>query len=755
MTRNTFVLLAAAAGLFSAFADVPEKPVAPFDNPDDQIRFFWGLDWRMYDQLVPYGFNMATEHPQGSFYYEFEKQRGRDKSKDDYVALTDKMARDGFIWNIQLRPTTVKYLHEKFPRVNKDGSRFTRAVDPTAPGCLDELRRYVNYHADFAATVKCRVGFMPESEERIWTKPTFAPHAIAAYKAATGRDVPPEAEGRAAPHWSKLKGFPADRVVDKDYPLLAFYRWFWKEGDGFEKYYQVAIDAFREKLGYTPFSMYDPVVRVPPLWGSGGNVTHNSQWSMCYPHPYTHAYTISEQKAYARGCPGQGVVTIVQGIASAEQLAPTNDLPAKVPEWRRRNPAAVYVTPPPDMMREQIWAVMSRQIDGFGFHGWDSLWVKGADFGRNRDYYHYTQGESRKMIENLFAEIARPLGPLLRAIPERAPEVAVLDPYSAILLSGTGWWDWYRTPRSCGDLAEAANLAPMTLFEEEIERDGIPPSVKIILAAGCDVVTKETAAALKAFRARGGKIVADKDLAPGVTADAALPSVVPLSVNVAEWDDVDKPAAAKDANAKAYAAEKDVAWRKRVQKLEDLCRTWVRPHVEADNAQIYLRTRTYRSTDYVFAINDRRGYGDYMGPWKRVLDKGLPNEATLTVNRPAGAVYDLVRHAAVPFSVAGNETRIPVKYETCDGRLLMVADRPLGKLTYKAELLPNGKTRVSVTTKDRDVMIPVEVSAGGKTRYGVIADGKWTREVEGQGPVRVRNLADGRFGVKYRWWWPW
>ena len=226
-------------------------------------------------------------------------------------------------------------------------------------------------------------------------------------------------------------------------------------------------------------------------------------------------------------------------------------------------------------------------------------------------------------------------------------------------------------------------------------------------------------------------------------------------MNVAEWDGVDKPAAAKDANAKAYAAEKDVAWRKRVRKLVDLCRTWVRPHVEADNAQIYLRTRTYRSTDYVFAINDRRGYGDYMGPWKRVLDKGLPNEATLTVNRPAGAVYDLVRHAAVAFSVAGNETRIPVKYETCDGRLLMVTERPLGKLTYKAELLPNGKTQVSVTTKDRDVMIPVEVSAGGKTRYGVIVDGEWTREVEGQGPVRVRNLADGRFGVKYRWWWPW
>ena len=44
--------------------------------------------------------------------------------------------------------------------------------------------------------------------------------SIAAYKAATGRDVPSEAEGRAAPHWSKLKDLPADRVVDKQMRIV-------------------------------------------------------------------------------------------------------------------------------------------------------------------------------------------------------------------------------------------------------------------------------------------------------------------------------------------------------------------------------------------------------------------------------------------------------------------------------------------------------------------------------------------------------
>ena len=48
--------------------------------------------------------------------------------------------------------------------------------------------------------------------------------------------------------------------------------------------------------------------------------------------------------------------------------------------------------------------------------------------------------------------------------------------------------------------------------------------MKVILASGQGVVTKETAAALKAFKARGGKIVADANFVPAIKADAAFPT---------------------------------------------------------------------------------------------------------------------------------------------------------------------------------------------------------------------------------------
>lgn len=728
--------------------DIPavEYPshAVPVGNPDDQIRFFWGLDWRMYDSLPGVGFNIATEHPQGNFYYDFKKGKGKEGPRPDYDALTAKMKRDDFVWMIQLRPFS-KYMKEKYPCINRDGTKFNRSVDITAPGCMEELRRYVEYHAEVGAQAPCVVALMPETEERIWTKPTFASHALAAYKAATGLEVPKEAEGRAAPHWSKLKDIPANRIVSKDHPLLKFYRWYWRDGQGYNQYCQMVLDIFKEKLGYTPFSMYDPSTRMPPLWGMVGNVTHNDQWMMCYPHPYAHAYVIAEQNAVAKGVPGQRVVTLVQGIAASSVIAPTNDLPRNIPEWRRKYPAAVFITPPPDMILEQLWVVSSRKIDGFGFHGWDALWVNGDDFGRGRMYYRYTNPQTRKTIERFMRDVAVPLGPLLKAIPERPSEIAVLDTYASALLSGEGYWDWYRASRGCGYLAEGANLAPSTLYEEDIAKNGIAPSIKVILAANQGVVTEETAAALKEFQQRGGKIVADNNFVPAIKPDAILPDekstakIVATAESEIRADDVIPEEMKKIKDCKM----RDIKWKARAAELSRICRQWSKAYVESDNNYIYLHARSYRTSDYIFAVNDKRDFGDYVGPWRRLMEKGMPNEATVTVKRTAGAVYDLEKHTAVPFTVKNGETHIPVKYETSDGRLLMVVDKPLAPLKVRAKEVDGG-IKVTVTTPDKNVMIPIMVeSSSGKPFYGVVSDGAWARVVKGMNlkTLKVRNLA--------------
>ena len=57
--------------------------------------------------------------------------------------------------------------------------------------------------------------------------------------------------------------------------------------------------------------------------------------------------------------------------------------------------------------------------------------------------------------------------------------------------------------------------------------------------------------------------------------------------------------------------------------------------------------RRYRDTDYVFAVNDRREFGDYVGHHGLVMENGLPTDAELSICRPETHVYDLLSHRAV------------------------------------------------------------------------------------------------------------
>ena len=174
-------------------------------------------------------------------------------------------------------------------------------------------------------------------------------------------------------------------------------------------------------------------------------------------------------------------------------------------------------------------------------------------------------------------------------------------------------------------------------------------------------------------------------------------------------------------------------------KLKEIVGQWVPLYADTDDGHIFAHVRSCKDADYGFAINDKRGYGDYVGQWKRVMEKGLPNAGQVTVARPAGAVYDLVRHAAVPFEVQDGKTVIPVSYATNDGRLLMVTAKPLAALSVKVE-----GENVTVTSPDKGVMIPIEVVCDGeKPRYGVVEDGAWTRPYKKGANLRVRNLADG------------
>ncbi len=298
---------------------------------------------------------------------------------------------------------------------------------------------------------------------------------------------------------------------------------------------------------------------------------------------------------------------------------------------------------------------------------------------------------------------------------------------------------------SLGDawhIARYAQLQPQILYEETVNRDGLD-DFKVLIMPSCDVLPESVAAKVKAFQQRGGIIVADERLAPGIKADIVIP--VYLRTKKA---DVDKAA---------------------LQKLAADLRTKLDSHyqrkVDSSNPEVLTHTRRHGQTDYVFLINDHREFGDYVGHHGRVMERGLPSESTITVQRTAGHVYDLVHHREVS-GVSRNEgqTLWNVALGPADGGIYMLTDKAVKDVVL--ELPEDAKSGIAVSIslsvtdesgKPIDAVIPVQVTISDPdgrpaefSGFYAAVDGETaiqldlaTNETQGVWEVTVRELASG------------
>lgn len=689
--------------------------IGPRKNPDDQFRFFWMFTREKYPALAGAGFNLFMNAYWGAINYTrgtYSEGATREKQ-----AIMDAVLADGNDYIEQLPIATSRDFIRRYPRLNRDGSAHMNA-DIALPEARAAATAAILNIATSVSNHPACIGVSPSSEVRDGSRPSFRPYFAESYRRDTGCDVPPEAVGRLAPHYKELADFPESRIVSPGYRLMRFYTWFWKKGDGWNDFQDVAVRIFREKMARPIVSFYDPIVRTPPLWGSGGTeLTWGNQWTYSYPEPYNVSFVIAEQQAMARGTPGMGVISMAQGIVKRAHLAPKGAEPAEPPAWYGKHKTCDYFTTPPDMMREALWAMFSRQMDGVGVFAHCALL---PEKDPTRGSYQCTDRRTIGVISNVLNTVGRELGPLFRAVPERIPEVAFLESHATCFFAHHASYGWDGPIYDWGVITTAAQLNPYVLFEEEVAARGIPPTVKVIVAPYCEVLAEPTAAALTRFQAQGGVVIADRLFPPALLADLDLP-------------EFSRP------NLRGNAADK-AALVKAAQELKALARPFVSLPADTDNRDIVLITRTSGDADYVFAINDRREAGDYVGKaWNRVLEKGLPNSGTVAFARGNAVVYDLARHCRLEAFAHQGGTAVALDWPTTEARVLMVVSRPLSALKVRRE----GRD-VIVSTEDRDVMIPIEVKVGdAPPRYGVVNGGVYRRTCPADGAVSVRNLATG------------
>ncbi|MDD4025209.1 MAG: hypothetical protein PHN85_04720 [Kiritimatiellae bacterium] len=628
-----------------------------------------------YQTLTDFGFTHATENVGFNF----------PLTKNSYIAESERKLDRALLSGVRFvkifSPSKPGGSSEgQYERQRRDGT-FSDASQPVLevsdPDMVAHAEKVMEGNAKAFADHPAFVGILPCSEHRDHTFPSFNTEAQR-YKAETGRNVPDEVSGKTLKRSLAEKRYP-DGVVPTDDPILAYYRWFWKGGDGWPKFISAYADTARKVIKRPFFSFFDPAVRCPPVWGSGGSVDYLSQWIYATPEPMNVAGPLEELFAMARGRPGQKVMIMTQLICYRSQIAPENVKVDPEPDWVQRRPNAKFPTIPPDSLQEATWSMLAKPVKGIMYHGWGTIYETGEETG-----YCYTNPEAAERLRCLLKEVVAPLGPMLMKLGRDDSPVVILESATTALLGGPASWGWSAPAIT---FFQRARLDPRVIYEEQVMRDGFG-NARIVYAPQCRFMTPDMIAKIRAFQSQGGVLVGDNEMLKALSPDVTVPVVSfkapPKSDHT---EDVEAMEAAQNGDGEKRAG----TVRAKAKMLKDaeaarvaLAAKGYAPYTDSSTPEIVVYNRRWKSTPYLFAINDKRTFGDYVGLWGLTMEKGLPISGSVSIADPDArikAVYELSLGGALPFSRTGNRMIVPLEYETNDGRIIVFLAEPISKVT--------------------------------------------------------------------------
>ncbi|MEZ6089038.1 MAG: LamG-like jellyroll fold domain-containing protein [Pirellulaceae bacterium] len=583
------------------------------------------------------------------------------------------------------------------------------------------------------------------SEVRGESQVSFHPLEVEAYKQISGSPIPLEVTIKNGVDYKQLKRFPENRVISDDDPILKYLRWFWKSGDGWNGLNSQLHEGLKQHIKRKDFwTFYDPACRVPSLGGSGGNVDVLSHWTYSYPDPIRIGLCADELFEMARvGGKQQQVMKMTQLIWYRSQTAPIDaSAPENASPWVDQDPDAAYITVAPMHLREAFWWKIARPIQGIMYHGWQSLVEN-----ESTSAYRYTNPNTQHELRRLVRDVVVPLGPTLRQIPDAASDVVFLESFTSQMFARRGTYGWNHT--WAGDLYHVlmyAQLQPRVMYEESLLSGGLR-GAKVLVLADCDVLTQSAVAAIKQFQTDGGLIIADADVCPEIKPDKVI--------------------------ARFNREKQADAGRKQLLDAAADLRNWLdsryQREVDSTNANVVTRRRQFESTDYVFAVNDLREFGNYVGGYGLVMEDGLPSEANVLLNRESGFVYDLTSQRQIAPILEAEHLNVPIDLGPCDGKLLMITERPIQQVQLtvpkEAERRSSVPIRIQITDGNDNInaVVPVRLSivdpegreVEGSGYYGA-ANGELSLTIDvapndrtGLWRVEAEELASGKLSTEY------
>lgn len=597
-----------------------------------------------------------------------------------------------------LRHAENKELLAKYSRVDRRGKPYARRnLDASNP----EVRKLTSETAYRAARAygdhPGLTMVMVSTEVRDGSQIAYNGTEQAAYKAFAGEAIPANALGRTPPPVAEIQDFPVLGNLDPEMPLYKFFRWWWVNGDGWNPLHRLLNENYKKGLGARAdkvLSFYDPALRVPPIFGSAKGLDMLNQWTYSYPHPIKIATAVDEERAMARGNGGQKLMKMVQVIWYRDPPAPPGKKVANPPAWVKEYPDAPYITIAPDHLQESVWAELSRRLDVLSFHGYGSL-VERDD--RPWNTYRFTNPNSRERFKKLVKELIRPLGPVLKKVPERPMRTAVLYTLGSNIFGQTGSWGWTWGPDAeMHQFLQRAQLDPGVLFDEDVLA-GRLDGVAVLALPNCAIMDQRVIDAIRKYQIAGGIVIGDKELNPLILPD--------ITVDKQELADA-------------------VALNKQLKQCVPIL-------FEADSPEVVTHVRSWKKSDYLFTVNDRRDFGDYVGMYGYAKEVGCPLKCTVSLARSdVKAIYDLMQHKEIPFEKKDGKCTWKLDFKTNDGRLNLALPQKIAKLSLDVPTVTTLDKALEITIlmtdtegKPVEAILPIEVRIHAEDGLEIVGSG--------------------------------
>lgn len=580
-------------------------------------------------------------------------------------------------------------------RHNRDGSpqkagKKKKNVCPLLPQVKEFCKRAAKLlMQEYGATPAFSFAVL-NTEIRDYASPCFHDIDKEMYKKASGEDIPAIIKGKHV-NYRKIPGFPVNRVVADNNPILKYYAWYWKHGDGWvdlNNLINEEIKANRKDF----LTWFDPATRVAPQYGSGGKLDMIGQWTYTYPDPIRVGMGADELINMAGGSSRkQQVFQMIQTMWYKSQITPS------VKKEETTDPflldhigEMVFITPSPAHIKEGFWTAVSRPADMIGYHGLGSL------LPGEIHIYKYTHSDTASALAKLHNEIIKPYGPMFKKLPDRKNDVAFLESFATQVFTGKGSFGLGVGPIEARWTACAyAGLQMDIIFEETIKDKGLD-QYKVLVLSECEVLSKSIFDKIVAFQKRGGIIIADQNLVPDIIPDILIPIT-------------DVP---KNDGKKFKAANLAVA-----DEIRKKLSAKYRPYAESENKEVVLHVRQYGDDEYIFAVNDTREFGDYVGQYGIVMENGVPAETSICIKRTDVAVIDILAGKEVASVTDGNYTRFSASLGAGAGKIYMITKNKAASIKLNApKTAEKGKKIVfEVTVNGQNgaplpSLIPLEVS---------------------------------------------